>query len=346
MEREVFNRLNQEAKERESRSLLGRLRASTLGQAAAVASSPFNSSNTTLIVDVSKYVPFADVGLMKAAGVRGIIARVGQGFNTDEDPTFAYYVAEGAKHNIPVMGYYVFDPSWPDNEKGCIDEQLARLTKWTKNKQLYGMWIDSEIYLHNDGRQIAASWISNRTRSMIDETTRAFPQWKVGLYTGGWFVDSYSPEMKNWIYKYPLWWAYYVYIKDSVQLEWNQLASYYPLTTPKNVPPDATGQGTAKLNLWQWSGDRLKLPGMYADAAMTKRIAADVNFYMGDEKAWYEWCGLTANEPPPNPDPDPDPEPEPEPVDPSPIVAALKRIEAQNAEIIELMKKPRVSRYE
>ena len=72
--------------------------------------SPFNNSNTTLIVDVSKWVVAADVALLKAGGVRGIIARIGEGFNDTEDPMWAYYVQAAHDNDMPCMGYYVIHP--------------------------------------------------------------------------------------------------------------------------------------------------------------------------------------------------------------------------------------------
>jgi hypothetical protein len=244
--------LNREADERETHELLWATRAVNL--ALATTTSPFNSTNTTLIVDVSRYVPYADLSMLKAGGVRGIIARIGQGFANECDAMWPYYVQWAADNDLPCFGYWVIDPSWPDNTKGCIDEQLARINKFTANKKIQGVFIDAEIYKDAGGRNIAPSWISERTRGLIDETQRAHPNWIVGLYTAAWYTE-YSRTtvsgqsirlMDTWMHKYPLWWAYYISLASSVQVEWADLPSYYPLKTPGNLPPDATGNGAAK----------------------------------------------------------------------------------------------------
>ena len=270
--------------------------------------SPFNSSNTTLVVDVSKWVPGFDVGVLKMGGVRAIVARIGEGLNDKADPTFGPYVQAAYDNDIPAMGYYVIHPEMIDNTKGCVDEHLARIKAFTANKALTAIWIDSEITKDARGLPIAPQWISDRTRSLIDETQRAFPKLKVGLYTGGWYVDAYSPQMKTWMYKYPLWWAYYT-ITTGGFVEWSDLEKYYPAALPKNIPPGANGKDAAALTLWQWTGDKLKLPGMYSDENKVNRAAADINFFMGNEQALYRWLDYV----PRGTQPDPDPE---DPTDP------------------------------
>lgn len=277
--------------------------------------SPFSPSNTTLIVDVSKYVPGYDLNVLKAGGVRGIIARIGEGLNDVEDPTWAGYVQAAHNAGLPCMGYYVIHPEYIDNAPGCVTEHLKRIKKFVANKDIRGIWIDCEIYKDANGKAIAPAWISERTRSLIDETQKAFPNLVVGLYTGGWFVDAYAPAIKQWAYKYPLWWAYYT-VTQTAQVEWADLKNYYPTALPKNLIVDPSGNG--KLTVWQWSGDKLKLPGM--TDANGNRIAADLNFYMGGEAAWYEFAKWT---PTGEPTPEPEPEPDPDPVDTTALVAAL-----------------------
>ena len=276
--------------------------------------SPFDSSNTTLVVDVSKWVPGSDVSVLRAGGVRGIVARIGEGLNDEPDPTWGPYVQAAYDNDIPAMGYYVIHPEMIDNTKGCVDEHLARIKKFTQNKYIKAIWIDSEIVYDGRGKVISPVWINDRTRRLIDETQKAFPHLKVGLYTGGWYVDAYSPQMKTWMYKYPLWWAYYT-VSSGGPVEWADLAKYYPEKLPTNLPPDATGKGNAPLHLWQWTGDKLKLPGMYSDAAKANRAAADVNFFMGNEQAFYKWLDYI---PRGTSQPEPEPEPEEPPVEPPP----------------------------
>lgn len=289
--------------------------------------SPYNNTNTTLVVDVSKWVPGFDVGILKAGGVRGIVARIGEGMNDKPDPTFGPYVQAAYDNDIPAMGYYVIHPELIDNTKGCVDEHLNRIKAFVANKDIRAIWIDSEITKDGRGLPIAPQWISDRTRSLIDETQRAFPKMKVGLYTGGWYVDGSAPQMKTWMYKYPLWWAYYT-VSAGGPVEWTDLAKYYPEKMPNNLPPGANGKDAATLTMWQWTGDKLKLPGMYSDAAKVNRAAADVNFYMGNETAFYRWLDYVprgTNPPPPDEEPEDPGEPTPPPAD----SAALARIEAK-----------------
>lgn len=304
--------------------------------AAAVSAPVFTSDNTTLIVDVSKWVPVADVAVLKAGGVRGIIARIGEGMNNEPDPTWAYYVQAAYDNDIPCMGYYVIHPELIDNAPGCVTEHLNRIKNFVQNKAITGIWIDAEITLDGRGLPIAPKWISDRTRSLIDETQRAFPNLVVGLYTGGWYIDGFSPEMKNWVHKYPLWWAYYTQpIGNRIAISWEQLKNYYPVKLPVNLPPDATGKGTAKLNLWQWSGDHFQLPGMWARADKSLLAAADVNFFMGSEEAWYDFAGYF-----PRTTPDPTDPTKPDPQYPPPatgdMATVLAKLDALQADVTKI----------
>lgn len=331
----LYDRLNEEAA---LRAMAENTRGLALG--AQAAASPFTPANTTLIVDVSKWVPVADLALLKAAGVRGIIARIGEGINVNEDPTWAYYVNEAAKVGIPCHGYYVIHPELYDNYDQNIKVQLSRIVQFCQNKTFAGLWIDAEIFKDADGKLIAPVWISERTRGMLDETARALGyRVPVGLYTGGWYVDSYCPQMKTWMYKYPLWWAWYT-VTASAEIEWSALKDYYPAITPTNLPPDATGQKAATMSLWQWTGDRLKLPGMWSRTDRSVRAAADLNFFMGDENAWYEFSQFTPPaQPPDNPPPDQDDDQEHN--DNSDLVAEIKKTNELLSDILAEMKRPK-----
>ncbi len=326
MERFTYDQLIQEAQQHELRTPLQRAISSIFP---AAVTSPFNSNNTTLIVDVSKWVRRIDVSVLKAAGVRGIIARIGEGINTNEDDRWAYYVDQAAAAGIPCHGYFVNHPELYDNYDQNVNVQLSRIQQFCKNKTIHGLWIDCEVFKDSEGKITAPTWISERTRGLIDETQRAFPNIPVGLYTGGWFVDSYAPQMKVWIHKYPLWWAWYT-VTQSATIEWEDLSSYYPMRTPTNLPPDATGQTGAKLSLWQWSGDRLKLPGMYNRDTGSDLAAADLNFFMGNEQAWYEFSNFTPTAPPVDPPPDNDDD---DPTNPPPVTGDLATVMAELASI-------------
>ena len=99
------------------------------------------------------------------------------------------------------------------------------------------------------------------------------------IYTGGWFLSvlSHWPAGDYWWARYPF--AFYPESRES--WTWEQLKikihsfGYYP--DPTHGCP-----GTAML--WQFSGDRLMLPGC-ADRAM------DVNVWAGDLPSLEAWWG-------------------------------------------------------
>ena len=100
------------------------------------------------------------------------------------------------------------------------------------------------------------------------------------LYTGLWFINGYAPHMKSWMRDYPVWYASY---PDKKFYAWNRT----PLEIARgwknldwetflcfNVPEKDTALDTAfytvdpktgmkdkEWTIWQFTGDRIRLPG-------------------------------------------------------------------------------------
>jgi len=99
-----------------------------------------------------------------------------------------------------------------------------------------------------------------------------------GNYTSYGFVTSYAPQMAEWIGKMGLWVACYV-IKSPVKITttWDVLKNlYYPRKITPVLPP---GADLEKVVGWQYSGDLISVPGMYADLNATRLSPADLSVF-------------------------------------------------------------------
>jgi len=106
----------------------------------------------------------------------------------------------------------------------------------------------------------------------------AMAKWKIGIYTGEWFL----PYLSTWRKDVDYWWAQYplaFYPSERRELSWDQLrAELEPFAGPANA---SRCPGT--LRMWQFSGDKLILPG--------NNRAMDVNAFFGSLDELKNWLG-------------------------------------------------------
>jgi GH25 family lysozyme M1 (1,4-beta-N-acetylmuramidase) len=128
--------------------------------------------------------------------------------------------------------------------------------------------------------------------------------WRTVIYVGEWFLKYLS----KWPSDVEYWWSqwpYAFYPSDTRSLTWDQLrVELEPFTGPLNA-----GRCPGTIRMWQFTGDRLILPGS------TKPL--DLNVFFGTYDELAEWLGSPQEEPSaPPPPPTPDPvEPETEPTE-------------------------------
>jgi hypothetical protein len=101
------------------------------------------------------------------------------------------------------------------------------------------------------------------------------------MYTSFGFVSSYVPLARLWLGDWDVWAGHYGrQPAKSVILDW---PDFYQKWMPdyKVLPPP----GTKSLVGHQFTGDRCKLPGTYADDACKCRSVLDVSVF---DRGWYE----------------------------------------------------------
>jgi GH25 family lysozyme M1 (1,4-beta-N-acetylmuramidase) len=115
-------------------------------------------------------------------------------------------------------------------------------------------------------------------------------KWKYVIYTGEWFLSNLSTWSKTASY----WWAQYplaFYPPSPLTLTWDELRTkLIPFTVPVNV---SKVPGTLKF--WQFSGDKLTLPG--------NSKPMDVNVFYGTDLELENFFGAIPTTPPPTPTP-------------------------------------------
>jgi len=105
---------------------------------------------------------------------------------------------------------------------------------------------------------------------------------KVGIYTRSTWVNAYCPKLVEWMYRYPVWLASYPFEKGRLAMSWRYMLDHYAPKTFSpyyvktwNFPKDRT-------DMWQWSGDKFVLPGIYREEARLSLLPVDLNYASED----------------------------------------------------------------
>ena len=238
--------------------------------------------------------------IMDAGLIHGVIIRQGQG--DWEDEKFAEHVQGAYDIGLPALAYHVHEPRIY-TATGVLDEdrwwkiaddpQMVRIRKSLQFKRIYGLATDVEVTKEYNGNTITDAWLSRSARhhkAMIDLEYGSLYRFRP-LYSGDWYL-GYTPSTKVWLHQHDLWWAKYIQpAKPTALLRWEDLEQYIP--DEKYWPwPECTGiiEGRKKAMLWQWTGDRFVLPGLYAPGH--KATALDFNLFDGTPAEWYALIGF------------------------------------------------------
>jgi len=99
-----------------------------------------------------------------------------------------------------------------------------------------------------------------------------------GIYSRSTWIESYAKPLKNWMYRYPVWLASYPFAGGRISLSWEDLLDKY---APKIFSPyyiQNWGADLRKASMWQWSGDKFVLPGVFSDAYLKRNMPVDLNY--------------------------------------------------------------------
>ncbi|MBA4420280.1 MAG: hypothetical protein C0391_03960 [Anaerolinea sp.] len=222
-----------------------------------------------------------DFKVLAENGVAGIIAKVGYGFNTSgyrgsvKDKKFRSYIDGALKYNLKTAGYWWNHPTedWNRQVDTCLDA--------VRDAPLHFLSVDMEVgrgsirIQNNKGKWIwrdgvfPNSQISGAGQFMCEALDDLY---KVLVYTRTGFILEYSPKMLDWMVKYGLWLAAYldthIYTCDKRVAESEGFTycptwkSYMDVFASKPDSKLALPRGIASWFMWQFTGDRVKLPGL------------------------------------------------------------------------------------
>ena len=210
-----------------------------------------------------------DILALKQYGVGGIIGKASSG-NYSIDARYVETQIGCSTFQMPTASYHWNDPL--NTARSQADKFLATIEPWL-NSQLFLM-IDQEQWWANWAEWNAArrglipwSEVDRLPSSRINDTCqellailKAETGKKVGIYSNGFFVLEWCPEMLGWIDQEYQWWSQYPYNKTVVSTTWSDLIQYY--LPPTNEPSFPSAWPIEQnFDIWQFSGDKFILPG-------------------------------------------------------------------------------------
>lgn len=272
----------------------------------------------TLAVDISRYQPGIRPDLLWDGGVRAVIMKVSQGLF--KDPYFDRHVKtftnyEKETGNRFVLGGY----HWIDGNTDA-GKQAKFFLDATKNTPLtIGVgdaeewWDDPNVWLQAVTGKIPWSAVVRVKPEKAEKAAKGFMQalaqqnrLKPLCYTSEGYAQEmgfgdWLPTFDNWIAEY--WYRYYP--ASRITVSWQTLQEKYkPLPNGSRPKPSKVKMG--RLVGWQYSGDRLCLPGMYRTekCVIGDESPSDLNVFSS------EWLSCESSPAPITPPPPSEPQAE------------------------------------
>ncbi len=206
-------------------------------------------------IDVSAYqvnVPWGE--LIKNAGIGFAIIKGDQAVAT------ANHVSLARTAGVPVVGLYFWqDPTIPVSlQVQCFAEDIREYKPdfiWLDVEQWWASWTEwSKLWTkppqitEAQVPKLTSVQISNHGKGVLTGLKALFPDLLIGLYTGTWFINKYSPDMETWMDEWPLWMAHYFDGgAGDRKVTWAQLAATPPWPFAVQMPPGMV------WDIWQYS---------------------------------------------------------------------------------------------
>jgi len=209
----------------------------------------------------------------QAAAIR--INDIGGG--THEDQMFAKYWVECPILKIP---YFVYNPwnTGPENYQWLSSHMPAGATSVLTDLEVVKSGYPPQVY-------------ANEVQIFIDLCRK---NWNTAIYTAQWFLSYLStwPQLEYWWAQYP-----FQFYPDSTQY-WTWQRVRDEMAARGNPYPSNSSYVPGELRFWQFSGDRLIVPGS------TRPM--DLSLFYGSYQELSNWIGDSSVEPPPDPPPNGD----------------------------------------
>lgn len=234
-----------------------------------------------LVVDVSRWQYRVNGKELKDGGVEGIIVKMSSGLS--KDPRFEKHAEEAVKNDLVLMVYHWDDIIYnPEQQAEFVLQTIQENAfpvkfVWGDQEQ---WWLDWNLWLKARSGSLPYSSVPRLSSDNIAKHNEDFMKAlntlikPSGVYTSYGFTSSFAPKMADYIGMYKTWVAHYGRIIPSISLSWEDLRNTYMPSYNILLPLGAQEKNVVGH---QFSGDSLKLPGMYD--AIGRRTGADVNVF-------------------------------------------------------------------
>jgi GH25 family lysozyme M1 (1,4-beta-N-acetylmuramidase) len=238
---------------------------------------------SAFVLDASRYQVKIDGEILKRNNVAAVILKASGGVS--KDVRFDTHYEELRWWGIPTPAYHWLDPILTPQRN--VDFFLSV----TAGKDVPFYVLDIEQWWNcwakwgeAQARKIAWNLVPRIAPNRINahafqsaQYLRSRTKKPVVIYTSRGFVMSYAPGMAEWIGDFDLWVANYVLRSDKkIFTTWDELYKRY---LPTGVPVLPRGTNISRLRGWQYSGDLVGLPGIYADDRKTRLSMLDLNIF-------------------------------------------------------------------
>jgi hypothetical protein len=238
---------------------------------------------SVIVVDISRYQQRLNVKELLAGGVAHVIIKAGGGIVVDA--MYRKHAEACLAQNMPVSIYYWADPTIAAAPQVKILLELADLYPvshiWVDIEQWWSVWGDWYKALQN---KLAWQFVSRFRPDKLNDFYFTFMQIlsagakrPVGIYSSYGFVTSYAPKMSKWLANYDLWVAHFSQIvPKGATMTWPLFMKKYSPSFSPLLPPGANPE---RVVGHQFTGDRIRLPGMYAQPTGPTLSGADVSLF-------------------------------------------------------------------
>ena len=180
--------------------------------------------------------------------VDGVIIRLGFGITLDSEATNNVYHARKLK--IPYTGYWWVDPTKDISQQrdAIAFRGISIFNPPSMFLDMEQYWSDWSAYMRMDLTEAKRTRFSKERlgefyKNIFTQTKKVITR-PIGIYSGGWFVDEYAPDLATWIYKENFWGAEYLHYTDPYW--WND---YKKMNSP--IPINKIDEIVAHVSIWR-----------------------------------------------------------------------------------------------
>lgn len=197
-----------------------------------------------ILIDVFEGNQVTDWGKLRAAGVRGVYARLGEALYLD--PGWAGFYKGAKRAGLGRGSYYVCNPNY------TVQQQVDFVKAHYDPSGELPFTADIELAF-----QYSNSFLIQFAHNIL-EGLEGVLGYKPLIYTGRWWWNPNMTPVQKWYANYRYWLASYPAGLGRKQIDWDELKAWLPGEGVWTAPVNG---GTTPV-MWQVSGDMYLLPGV------------------------------------------------------------------------------------